>query len=50
MVRAVSDDVPLLLTIFDPTIAEQMAHELPSLPARGSWWFMLESGLAEGKA
>ncbi len=30
MVRAVSDDVPLLLTIFDPTMAGEMAHELPN--------------------
>lgn len=28
MVRAVDDEVPLLLTIFDPTMAEEMAHEL----------------------
>lgn len=30
MVRAVSDDVPLLLTIFDPTMAAEMARELPN--------------------
>ncbi len=30
MVRAVSDDVSLLLTIFDPTMAGEMAHELPN--------------------
>jgi len=30
MVRAVSDDVPLLLTIFDPTMAAEMEHELPN--------------------
>ena len=30
MVRAVSDDVPLLLTIFDPTIAEQITREWPN--------------------
>ena len=29
MVRAVSDDVPLLLTIFDPTMAEQVARDVP---------------------
>ena len=29
MVRAVSKDVPLLLTIFDSTIAEQVAREVP---------------------
>ena len=29
MVRAVSKDVPLLLTIFDPGIAEQVAREVP---------------------
>ncbi|MDQ4048862.1 MAG: hypothetical protein M3131_05700, partial [Actinomycetota bacterium] len=28
MVRAVSEDVPLLLTIFDPTMAAEMSHEL----------------------
>ena len=28
MVRSVSDDVPLLLTIFDPTMAEQMRTRL----------------------
>jgi len=30
MVRAVSDDVPLLLTIFDPTMAREMAQGLPN--------------------
>jgi hypothetical protein len=30
MVRAVSDDVPLLLTIFDPTMAEEVAGEWPN--------------------
>ena len=30
MVRAVSQDVPLLLTIFDPAMAERMAQELPN--------------------
>ena len=30
MVRAVSDDVPLLLTIFDPTMAGEMAHVWPN--------------------
>ncbi len=30
MVRAASKDVPLLLTIFDPTMAGEMAHELPN--------------------
>jgi voltage-gated potassium channel Kch len=30
MVRAVSDDVPLLLTIFDPKMAEQVAAMIPS--------------------
>ena len=30
MVRAVSDDVPLLLTIFDPTMAETMERDLPN--------------------
>jgi len=29
MVRAVSDDVPLLLTIFDSTMAEQVARDVP---------------------
>ena len=28
MVRSVSDEVPLLLTIFDPTMAEQMEDRL----------------------
>jgi len=28
-VRAVSDDVPLLLTIFDPTMAERVARDVP---------------------
>ena len=28
MVRAVSEDVPLLLTIFDPTMAAEMTHDL----------------------
>jgi Trk K+ transport system NAD-binding subunit/vacuolar-type H+-ATPase subunit F/Vma7 len=28
MVRAVSDDVPMLLTIFDPTMAKEMGQEL----------------------
>ncbi len=30
MVRSVSDDVPLLLTIFDPTMAGEMADVLPN--------------------
>ena len=30
MVRAVSDEVPLLLTIFDPTMAEEMEQDLPN--------------------
>ena len=30
MVRAESQDVPLLLTIFDPTTAEQVAHVVPN--------------------
>lgn len=30
MVRAASEDVPLLLTIFDETMAERMARELPN--------------------
>ena len=30
MVRAVRDDVPLLLTIFDPTMGETMERELPN--------------------
>jgi len=30
MVRAVSDDVPLLLTIFDPTMAGEIAHAWPN--------------------
>ncbi|HEV2724537.1 MAG TPA: NAD-binding protein [Thermoleophilaceae bacterium] len=30
MVRAVSDEVPLLLTIFDPTMAAEMADQLPN--------------------
>ena len=30
MVRAVRDDVPLLLTIFDSTMAETMERELPN--------------------
>ncbi len=30
MVRAVSTDVPLLLTIFDPTMAEQVADAVPN--------------------
>ena len=30
MVRAVSDDVPLLLTIFDPTMAEQVRELVPN--------------------
>jgi Trk K+ transport system NAD-binding subunit len=30
MVRAVSDDVPLLLTIFDPTMAAEVANQLPN--------------------
>jgi len=30
MVRSASKDVPLLLTIFDPTIADQVAREVPN--------------------
>lgn len=30
MVRAISDDVPLLLTIFDPTMAEQVGEVVPN--------------------
>ncbi len=30
MVRAVSEDVPMLLTIFDPTMASEMENELPN--------------------
>ena len=31
MVRAASDDVPLLLTIFDPTMAEQVCEMVPNI-------------------
>ena len=30
MVRAVAEDVPMLLTIFDPTMASEMADQLPN--------------------